>query len=268
MARKRCQQWWLASVWRMWLIGLLVIGVSCTPELNDPHRELVKHYDRQTPKGDGPFPVIMLVPGCGGFRSSPSRQAHFARIAMQLKKLGYMVVYVDYLAARNLTYCHPQVGLNDIARDILSTIAHLKSRTDVRAESIWVIGWSYGGGGALNALGAMAMENLAPVRGVVAFYPVCVGVRPWPAPVPVLIQAGERDEQTPPETCRELGNPLALRQSIDILVYSEARHGFDVAPVPVGRVTPGRSGRLGAYDQRAAIAAWKALEQFLRRHAP
>ena len=188
------------------------------------------------------------------------------RMARQLRTLGYVVVSVDYLAARELTYCHPLVGLHDVARDVRHTASYLQSRPEVRAEAIVAMGWSFGGGGALAALGEMAPDRPSPVRAVVAFYPVCVGVRPWPVNVPVLIQVGSADEQTPPDTCRELVTQSASMPSTTISVYAHARHGFDVAPVPERRVHPGRSDRQSAYDPRAAVAAWQAVEQFLQRH--
>ncbi len=255
----------LASAWLLSFLMLLMVEIGCTPERPDPQHQLAQYYHLQAPEGDGPFPAVMLIPGCGGFRSSPSQQAHFTRMARQLRTLGYVVVHVDYLAARELTYCHPLVGLPDVARDVLSTVSYLQSRPEVRAEAIFAMG--YGGGGTLAALGTMSAELPSPLRAVVAFYPVCVGVRPWQVNVPVLIQIGSLDEQTPPDTCRELDHPSASMQSMTISVYSQARHGFDVAPLSSPRVNLDRSARQGAYDLRAVVTAWQAVEKFLQRHS-
>lgn len=256
-----------AAVWRALLLALLVMGIGCTLEHADPQHKLAHYYHLLRPEGSGPFPAVMLVPGCGGFMSSASKQAHFTRITTHLRDLGYLVAHVNYLAARDLTSCHPQVALHDVARDILTTASYLQSLTDVREEAIFVMGWSYGGGGALAALSAMSKDQSAPVRAVVAFYPVCYGVRPWQVNVPVLVQIGAHDEQTPPQACRELGTQLASRQSMTLDVYPEARHSFDVVPLPSRRVNQGRSGRRGVYHRRAATAAWQAVERFLQLHS-
>ncbi len=170
---------------------------------------------------------------------------------------------IHYLAARELTYCHPLVGLPDVARDVLSTATYLQSRPEVRAEAIIAMGWSYGGGGALAALSTISTASPSPIRAVVAFYPVCVGVRPWQVNVPILMQIGSHDQQTPPDICRQLDTPLTT-----ISVYAKARHGFDVAPLPPNRADVDRPGRQNAYDQQVAAMAWQAIEQFLQRHTP
>lgn len=257
----------LVSAWSIFLLILLIVEIGCTSERTDPQHQLIQHYHLQTPEGDGPFPAVMLILGCSGFRSSLGQQAHFTRMARQLRALGYAVVYVDYLAARELTYCHPLVGLPDIARDVLHTVSYLQSRPEVRAESIFAMGWSYGGGGTLAALSMMSTARPSPLRAVVAYYPVCVGVRPWQVKVPVLIQIGSDDQQTPPDTCRKLDTQSASMPSTTISVYAKAQHGFDVPTFPSGAISPSGSKRQRTYNQRTAVMAWKAVEQFLQRHS-
>ena len=73
------------------------------------HRELLsKHYRLVKPDGAGPFPAIMMVPGCSGFDAKFAK-AHYDHVQSRLVELGFVTLRVNYLAARNAATCFPDV---------------------------------------------------------------------------------------------------------------------------------------------------------------
>ena len=69
---------------------------------NTEHKErLSKHYRLEKPKGAGPFPAVMMVPGCSGFEYASAKEAYNSG-QKRLVELGFVTLRVDYLAARNV----------------------------------------------------------------------------------------------------------------------------------------------------------------------
>lgn len=222
---------------------------------------LEPHYRALRPSGPGPFPAIMLVSGCSGVtpRGSTARVGQ----AERLQKEGYYVVFVDYLAARGLqSACRGELKVDQIARDILMVATHLKSRPDVKASEMGLIGWSLGGGSVLATLSLMKEDQPPPVRAVVAFYPFCRDVARWKVAAPALILLAGADDWTPPSQCQDVAKQVSPPDSVTVRVFAEARHNFDVPGppvVPFGRVTLG-------YHPTAAKEAWDEVYRFLKQH--
>jgi dienelactone hydrolase len=108
---------------------------------------------------------------------------------------------------------------------------YLAQRGFVDAARIAVLGQSMGGNAALYAVDRdMAAQYFTErFRAVIAYYPACV-LPLVTLTAPTLILAGERDDWTPAERCREMvaharpdSAPTALH------VYPGAHHAFDVA---------------------------------------
>ncbi len=246
------------------MFTILGMGAGCTQEALEHWQRLEAHYRLQQPEGAGPFPAIMLVPGCGGASSTPTRRAHYREKVTWFLQRGYVVVIVDYLAARSVASCHPHVALEDVARDILTTAAYLRALPFVQDTAIHVIGWSYGGGGALAALAAMPVDTPPPVQAMVAFYPVCRRLQPWRAKVPVLMLLGADDVITPPYECQTLVQQVSQKARVTMKLYPKASHGFDVKRAEADAPVRGRVARLGGYQRGAAAAAWQAIAAFLQ----
>jgi len=72
----------------------LTIGLAlcAQPTWADPAAErqarLEASYRLDKPDGNGPFPAVMLVPGCSGFHSA-SWKAHFDHVAQRIKEAGF-----------------------------------------------------------------------------------------------------------------------------------------------------------------------------------
>ncbi len=228
---------------RMSIVGAIVILLLATlseaADLAKIQKQLEPYYNTYRPDGSGPFPAVMMVSGCSGFRPSIAPTG-YTRRAEALKAQGFLVIFVDYLARRRLGRCFENgryiVDTDDVAEDILASGAHLRSLSYVNVDQITAMGWSYGGGGVLAALGRIRPADAAPFQRAVAFYPVCRDIRPWKAPVPV-----------PP---------------VDVHIYPEARHAFDTPELPP--VMKDAINRTLGYNEAAATAAWDETYKFLK----
>jgi dienelactone hydrolase len=154
----------------LWMLTAFVALGGCAADVATLQKRLEPHYRAQRPQGPGPFPAILLVPGCGGI--APAR----LKTADELVRQGDVIVFVDYLSARGLqTACRGEVTPGDIAADIRAASAHVTALPHVRSGAIGVVGWSLGGGGVLASLAGSDQASGAPFRTAAAFYPVCRG---------------------------------------------------------------------------------------------
>ena len=132
------------------------------------HRELLsKHYRLEKPDGAGPFPAIIMVPGCSGFDAKFAK-ADYDHVQSRHVELGFVTLRVNYLAARNAAICFPDVPTEDVAGDICIAAEHLRQQPFVKKGSINIMGWSYGAAGALRALGRTESQEPAQFDAVVA----------------------------------------------------------------------------------------------------
>jgi dienelactone hydrolase len=242
------------------LIVRVVLALGCTLAFKAAAADLSAlsaHFNLQKPEGDGPFPAVMLLPGCSGFKSgAPSYDGAQRR----LLEAGFAVLRVDYLSARGKERCDGgAVTTRQGAEDVRAVAAYLRSQPFVKRASINVLGWSYGGGVALDAL---SDEVLAGVDTVIAYYPLCREVRPWKVRTSVLVLFGEADNVVSLDVCNRIFASLPDAASVRLRTYPDAFHGFDMAHLPPK--TEYRFGTLG-YNESAAKSAWSELEQFLRR---
>jgi dienelactone hydrolase len=233
-------------------------------EAQDTTRRLVESLSIGSPNGPGPFPAIMLVPVCAGM-SKKENVVHYREMAERLNGMGYLVVHVDYVGARRLTdACGSRVPPDEIAKDIVTVSRHLRSLGSVDPSRIDVIGESLGGGGVLATLGQPAPVGPVPFRPAVVFYPVCRGVSPPHARGEVLMLFGSLDGMTPAESCQEIVRQFPRASDVQVRVYPDARHGFNLAHLaqtpPAG--TPSWT---PAYNPAAAKAAWDDAVSYLRR---
>ncbi len=200
------------------------------------------------PAGDGPFPAVIGLHGCGGRDNAQGRTtARFGAWAERFVAQGFVVLLPDSFKPRGVDeVCtmRPQpvtVALHR-PRDAQGALAWLAAQPYVRADRVMLVGWSHGGGGTLAALdtGRRAVARPATgarFRAAVAFYPGCrtaEGRGDWRTPVPLLILNGEADDWTPVAPCyallertRRQGLPVELK------TYPEAHHAFDE---PQGKV--------------------------------
>lgn len=212
------------------------------------------------PGGAGPHPAVVLLHGCNGV------ERHERLWAEQLTQWGYVALIVDSFRPRNVaTVCNrgmlipPQLQ----AEDAFAAAAYLRSRPEVSAGRIGVIGFSHGGWAVLKAvLAGLARPAAAPSFAVaVAFYPGC---DPPAAALETdtLILIGEADDWTPVARCRRWAE-LVQRNGHTLLLktYPGALHAFDAPSMPHFF-----AGHYIGRDPAAAADALAETRRFLDQH--
>ena len=244
------------------VIVLSIAFVSIQSGCTDLKEELSKHYRIMKPEGTGPFPAVMMVPGCSGFEYASAKEAYNSG-QKRLVELGFVTLRVDYLAARNVSHCFDGgVSTEEVAIDIGIAAGYLREQTFVKKDSLNVVGWSYGGAGALQALGRTYSREPVHVDAVVAYYPACNFVQQrWHSEVPVLVLEGRIDNVAPERNCTSLFRGLP-DERLTIRTYEDANHGFANFTLPAEMQY--RFGTLG-YNKVAAESAWKEVVSFLRK---
>ena len=154
-------------------------GLSRLAEKLRPHTRI------WAPEGEGPFPVVILMHGCGGPRGV---QASYAQHATAC---GFMAMAPDSLAYRNISYedavakvcTGARLRAGERAGDLFAALELARQDPRADTQTILLAGWSHGAWTIMDAL-TYAHENLAPpslkhlpnsaldgVRGVLALYP-------------------------------------------------------------------------------------------------
>lgn len=252
---------------RSFLITLFVVFVfipTIQAADNVKHRELLsKHYRLEKPDGAGPFPAVMMVPGCSGFDADFQKE-FYDSVQSKLVKLGFVTLRVNYQAARNVPICWPHVPTEDVAGDIRIAAEYLRQQPFVKKGTINIMGWSYGAAGALQALGRTESREPVQVDAVVAYFPACEHAKKWDSKitVPVLVLVGAIDNVAPLWQCEEIFGDLPKRHNLTVRVYDNVHHGFDNFTLPAEMEYT--FGTLG-YNEAAAKSAWIEVTNFLRK---
>jgi dienelactone hydrolase len=232
-----------------------------TPE---PEAKVAEFYELAKPAGDGPFPAVVLAPGCGGFHDQYSPPV-FDQYRKRLVEAGFVVVNVDFTKGHDIPTCFSGKGMlitqEDYSKDILRAVADLKKNGFVDPARIHLLGWSFGGGAALNALALAEEQPDAKIKSVVAYFPYCGAVRPWKQQVPVLILRGDADDIALFGMCKSAVQAALDNKSMRDVVYPGALHSFDQFTVP--QPVKDAFGTHG-YNEAATKNAWRELETFLK----
>jgi dienelactone hydrolase len=243
------------------LIALSITVATCAADNTEIRELLSRHYRLEKPEGPGPFPAVMLVPGCSGFDAEYAK-AFYDRVQSRLIKLRFVTLRVNFLAARNASSCFPDVPTQDVAGDICIAAEYLRQESFVKKGAINVLGWSWGAASALMALGRAENREPAQVDAVVAYFPVCSWVHKWDSEVPVLALFGATDNVAPFSECKSLFRALPKPHRVTVRVYDNAHHWFNNSDLP--EKMQRRGGNFG-YNEAAAKSAWLEVSKFLRK---
>jgi dienelactone hydrolase len=238
------------------------------------------HAQLYKPDGDGPFPVVIALHGCGGL-AGPSEpvQARYRDWAEQLLKAGKAVLLPDSYASRELG---PQCRVKErriLARrervaDIMASREWLVQQPWAARERISLMGWANGASALLWAVRPqLPSRNIEPdFRSAIAFYPNCrisSGLG-WSARVPTLLLIGAKDDVSSPPACRQMVDGAQGRSALArIVVYPSAYHDFDRANFPLHAIGGGsdaalpEKGHVGTdaearADSQRRVAEWLA----------
>jgi dienelactone hydrolase len=232
------------------------------------------------PDGNGPFPVVIALHGCGGLGShSEPIQARYRDWAEQLLKDGKAVLFPDSYGSRELgPQCHIKerkiTARRERVADILAARQWLMQQGWVARDRISLLGWANGASALLWAVRPqLLLRHAEPdFRSAVAFYPDCrlsSGLG-WSARVPTLVLIGAKDDVSSPPACRQMVEGAHGRSALTrIVVYPSAYHDFDRPNLPLrttdqnADVADPEKGHVGTdadarADSQKRVAEWLA----------
>src|SRR3954452_12926537 len=214
------------------------------------------------PRGQGPFPAVIMLHGRGGPYSSnvnadctlvssapPASLCNAGTLSKRhmmwgsyWAERGYLALLPDSFGPRGKAhgfgrYTHDDPDRADVNErtvrplDAEGALGYLRQRHDVAANRIVLQGWSNGGSTALNVLFRHGLES-SGFRGALVFYPGC-GDNSLLGPtlksrVPIQLFLAADDEEVSPEICSAMAErSRQAGPSIEVVTYPGATHGFD-----------------------------------------
>lgn len=241
----------------------------------------VLHAQLFKPEGEGPFPTVIALHGCGGLGShSDSILPRYRDWAERLLRAGNAVLLPDSYGSRELG---PQCRVKEIhvkarrerVTDIAASRAWLMKQTWVARSRVSLIGWANGASALLWAVRPQsAARDAGPdFRAAIAFYPDCrisAGLG-WSTRVPTLVLIGANDDVSSPPACRQMVDGAHGRSALArIVVYPGAYHDFDRANTPLHAAASSTDaaapehGHLGT-DSEARAESQKEVAEWLAR---
>ena len=257
------------------------------------------------PEGSGPFPAVVIMHDCSGL--GPRSSGAPARWARELVAQGFVVLMPDSFGTRGfpdgvcVTNSDERAKVNGHVRalDAYGALALLRARPDVIGSRVGIMGGSHGGWTTLASMHAplethnpLALAKRDAFAAAIALYPSCAPrfgawstTKPsafgpvmgyagtYQALAPLLILAGEKDDWTPAEPCRELAErSRTAGYPVEIKIYPDAHHAFD-SSAPVRYVAqrnnanvPSGKGATTGGNASASADARKQVTDFFARH--
>ncbi len=181
------------------------------------------------PKGDGPFPAVVLSHSSGGLQLS-----HMKFHAINLLENGYVVLVPDSYGRGEVNRNVTDVGIIDA----YAALDFLRKQPYVDKSKIYQAGFSWGAFVAtlLASKSTSVLSNSGQrFRATVAFYSSCSRVRSnnfkvvlEDSDIPSLMLMAGKDIQTPVANCPEiLENFNKNGARFEWHVYQDATHGWD-----------------------------------------
>ena len=100
-------------------------------------------------KGDGPFPVLVFNHASGGARLYSSKWFKFNKLmAMQLRKKGFAIMFLDNFSARGAIHTYEdQSQVPNYAGyvDAFMALEYLSKDPKINIKKVGITGWSRGG---------------------------------------------------------------------------------------------------------------------------
>lgn len=212
-----------------------------TFEASEPHTtdRVLLRAALYRPSGDGPFPAVVLMHGCGGWQ--PAVRYGLQVHARHLQSQGFVVLNLDSFGPRNSSggkLCASNralyTALSYRTEDAFDALAYLQRLDFVAADNVFLMGQSNGGAVAIRAakqrVAAAKSRNAQPFRAIVAYYPWCGELRSRvDLASPLLIFAGGKDDWVPAHECQGV---RASGAKLQVRVYPDAAHSFDLDIIP------------------------------------
>ncbi len=176
------------------------------------------------PTGAGPFPAVIVLHGCGG------PDDHHRAWARKLVTWGYVAIIPDSFGprgSRNICANTDAVGPALRVNDVIGTAEFLATQPYVQKGHIGVLGFSHGGWTVLKGAQETAYWTAYGIKAAVAFYPYCTPRADANISLPVLFFAGEKDDWTPAQRCKDMLQTLKRPDLVVGMFLPDAYHAFD-----------------------------------------
>jgi dienelactone hydrolase len=226
-------------------------AAAAAPELVEIHEGAAKlKAYLYRPAGDGPFPAVVALHGCGGLsgRSGPVSTRH-RDWGERLSAAGFVVLFPDSFGSRGLaSQCNVRERSVRTARervaDAIAARRWLQNQSWVVSGRVSLLGWQNGAVAALWAIrrrgSTGANESAADFRSAVVLYPGCrrLSQTEWSARVPTLVLVGAADDWGPASACEQMVASARGRSAqTQIVVYPGAYAEFDHPNMPMRQLT-------------------------------
>lgn len=211
-----------------------------------------------TPKGEGPFPVVLVLHGYVNPRAYRTPYTYTQRYADMLARAGILVIHPDYRGHGRSEGDEEQDNLfrTGYAIDVMNLIEYAKRLPNVNPNAIGLFGHSMGGGISTRVLalsddvkasvlyGAMSADEQANVKQISEVFRGGARIPEQDVPpseyapispitylndfkAAIEIHHGGRDNQVPPAWSRDLTEKLqALGKEVTLYEYPRAGHNL------------------------------------------
>jgi len=196
-------------------------------------------------------PAVVMMHGRAGAYSSQANGRYDASTLSQRHQMwgrfwaaqGYVAILVDGFGPRGYPHGFPRfsykqrpAAVDEVTvrpLDAYGALTYLRTRPDVAADRIGLMGWSNGGSATLATMTADSpgLPARGGFRAALAFYPGCglkrhfsEGLTPY---APLRVFHGTADEETSPARCEQLVERSRAKGDIAIVLYPGATHSFD-----------------------------------------
>ena len=195
------------------------------------------HY----PKGEGPFPVLIIAHSSGGPSDFMDEWYKYYRKQLKpLLKMGIAVMYLDNFSGRSVinTYANQQQATHwSTYIDAFMALEHLSKDPKINIKKVGITGWSRGGMNSLaiseerirDALISKDLYYAAALPRAVECYQSGYFRNPQPIPeTKILMVNGKIDDASHAHICEEYGEKMKANGA-DIKVTTKAGwgHGFE-----------------------------------------
>ena len=204
-------------------LSLTLLAAACTAvaaplpaprQVDIPANGLTLHALLYKPDGDGPFPTVIALHGCGGLGGQLEPvQSRYRDWAEQLLKTGHAVLLPDSYGSRELgPQCRDKerrvLARRERVADVNVSRQWLLQQPWAARERISLMGWANGASAVLWAVRPQSSaRGIEPdFRSAIAFYPDCrisSGLG-WSTRVPTLLLIGAQDDVSSPSACRQV----------------------------------------------------------------
>jgi dienelactone hydrolase len=221
----------------------------------------LRPYDRiYRPRGEGPFPAVLLFHGCSG--STLSHEEDWANF---YNALGIAVFAVDSITPRGLDWqqvCDLRILTGrERASDVLASLEYVRELDYIDSQKLALSGFSHGAWTIWELLGLAGREqnplNLAEwpqrglegVRATFLFYGPCL--ENWNVPIPTIAFLAENDRYIDEQTCIDArARNEENSEFLSVVIFASATHTFDHARPNAANRAAG-----SVYDAEATRAA-------------